>query len=137
CKIHSTWISEMLLNLVLNAGDATSNAGEILVKVYRSGDFAIIEVHDNGRGIQPKDRERIFEPFFTTKREGSGLGLMTVKACVDRHNGFLQIGTSHLGGALFSIWLPAKARKVDVIPEEPQIWGALGDNVESFAAVGS
>lgn len=99
-------ISEMVLNLVLNAGDATHGRGRIVVKAEKRGNAACIEVHDNGPGIPQSERKRIFDAFFTTKKSGSGLGLLTVKACAELHKGSLQVGDSPLGGACFSVWLP-------------------------------
>lgn len=102
-------VSEMVLNLVLNAGDATGGRGKIVVKAERRGNAACIEVHDDGPGIPQAERERIFDAFFTTKKSGSGLGLLTVKACAELHDGHLQVGDSPLGGACFTVWLPVSA----------------------------
>lgn len=108
-NINPLLISEMVLNLVLNAGDATDGQGKIVVKAEKRGDAVCIEVHDDGPGIPPAERKRIFDVFFTTKKSGSGLGLLTVKACAELHKGSLQVGDSPLGGACFSVWLPLDA----------------------------
>ncbi|GAB4270493.1 MAG TPA: hypothetical protein DIU37_04205 [Opitutae bacterium] len=102
-------VSEMVLNLVLNAGDATQGSGRVIVKAERRGEYACLEVHDNGPGIPQEERERIFDAFFTTKEGGSGLGLLTVKACAELHGGQLQVSNSPIGGACFTIWIPLDA----------------------------
>lgn len=99
-------IHQLLMNLVLNAAEATEGKGHILILVGREGPTLVIEVHDNGPGISPLLRENIFEAFFTTKKFGTGLGLMSVKSCVDVHGGAVEIGDSHLGGASFVVRLP-------------------------------
>lgn len=107
--INPSLINEMLLNLILNAADATENRGRIIVYAYRVEDTAHIEVHDNGPGIPKEKQEKIFDPFYTTKKEGSGLGLLTVKACAELHQGLLRVDRSPLlGGALFAITFPIK-----------------------------
>ncbi len=109
CLANPTLISEMLLNLVLNAADATHNRGRVLIYVYKTEDTAHIEVHDNGPGIPQEDVQRIFEPFYTTKQNGTGLGLLTVKACAELHKGQLLADRSPtLGGALFAITFPVQ-----------------------------
>ena len=98
-------IHQMLLNLVINAAEATDQSGTITVKLTGTGSDAVIEVHDNGPGVPENQRETIMEPFFTTKDGGSGLGLLSVKVCADAHHGNIQIERSHLGGACFRIRL--------------------------------
>lgn len=96
-----------LLNLLLNAADATEGRGRIEVLVRRSGSKqAVIEVSDNGCGITDEVRAQLFTPFFTTKPDGTGLGLLSVKAAVQSHAGQIEAGTSPLGGACFRITLP-------------------------------
>lgn len=100
-------INDMILNLILNAADATGGSGKIIVYVYQIQSDIAIEVHDNGPGIPSDQRENIFETFFTTKTTGTGLGLLTVKTCVELHFGSIRVDTSPLiGGAVFIIKLP-------------------------------
>ena len=101
----SILIHQLLLNLIINAADATNCSGTIVVKLMDSDYEAVIEVHDNGPGIPESQRETIMEPFFTTKEDGSGLGLLSVKVCVVAHQGSVRIIESHLGGACFEIRL--------------------------------
>ncbi len=100
-------------NLVRNAVHALDDAareapGRILLRARRVGDEASLEVHDDGPGIEPNDREAIFGPYFTTKVEGTGLGLAIVKKLVLEHGGSIACTSSELGGAAFVIRLPLR-----------------------------
>ncbi|MBW6519852.1 MAG: PAS domain S-box protein [Desulfoarculaceae bacterium] len=66
----------------------------------------ILRVGDNGTGIEEQYREKIFEPFFTRRVDGTGLGLAIVKQIVMAHHGTIAVGSSDLGGALFTVHLP-------------------------------
>jgi two-component system, NtrC family, sensor histidine kinase PilS len=66
----------------------------------------IIDISDNGPGINPNLHERIFEPFFTQRADGTGLGLAIVKQTIQEHQGTIAIGRSKSGGARFTIHLP-------------------------------
>jgi signal transduction histidine kinase len=98
-------IHQMILNLVINAADSTGQRGSILVRLLKQDQGCVIEVHDNGTGIPQADRSRIMEPFVTTKEDGSGLGLLSVKACAEAYQGRVDISESKLGGACFAIQL--------------------------------
>lgn len=107
--IDAMMLKRCLDNLVLNASQALRKrpgAQLIVVRSMRSGDRAVLQVHDNGPGVPARDRARIFDPYFTTKTEGTGLGLPIVKKVVLEHGGEIVCGESELGGALFSIELP-------------------------------
>jgi signal transduction histidine kinase len=96
----------MIINLMLNAADATESKGKIEIRLSMQSNQICIEVHDNGPGISKENREGLFRPYHTTKPDGTGLGLTTVKTCAEIHGGSVQIDSSHLGGALFRIVLP-------------------------------
>ncbi len=98
-------IHQMVLNLLINAADATEQKGKIFVKILEQEQDCVIEVHDNGTGIPQTDRARIMEPFVTTKKDGSGLGLLSVKACAEAYKGSVRISDSQLGGVCFIIRL--------------------------------
>lgn len=99
-------IHNMLLNLILNAAEATDGHGRLLVRVHDHDGNAFIEVHDDGAGVNASERETIFEPFYTTKSGGSGLGLLSVQFAADVHHGNVEIGRSPFGGACFSVRIP-------------------------------
>ncbi|MES2856436.1 MAG: HAMP domain-containing sensor histidine kinase, partial [Bdellovibrionota bacterium] len=92
--------------LIMNAAEATGGTGTIRVTVGSQFGVVRLSVEDDGPGIAPSLRETIFEVFFTTKRTGTGLGLLSVKTCVELHRGQIDVGDSQLGGACFTIALP-------------------------------
>jgi two-component system, NtrC family, sensor histidine kinase HydH len=100
-------LRQVLMNLALNALEATPAGGRVRVSAHLDRDMVIISVEDSGPGIAAATRERIFEPFFTTKAGGSGLGLPMVHAIVTQHGGTIAVDTSVLGGARFELRLPA------------------------------
>lgn len=118
-------LEQILINLLLNALDATQSAGvvePVILRVYRQeaggGEEAIIEVADRGVGIPPEIRSRIFEPFFTTKGErGMGLGLAIVQAIVERYQGRIEVLDREDGrGTLFRVHLPYLSQLPDFSP---------------------
>jgi PAS domain S-box-containing protein len=107
-------LGQVLLNLLINAKQATGSKpeGRIRVETRARDDIAEVRVHDNGPGVSPGDRESIFDPFFTTKDpdEGTGLGLAIAFDIAKDHDGSLEVGSSDLGGACFTLRLQAALR---------------------------
>ena len=106
--IDATLISQSLLNLVLNAADATPTGGTIAVTfgapTSDSGarQFHLV-VRDSGPGIPPAILDKVFNPFFTTKDNGTGLGLAIVHRIVEAHEGTISVTNPPEGGARFEI----------------------------------
>jgi signal transduction histidine kinase len=105
-------LQQALLNVIVNAEQAvaeSSDHGMVRVSARLDGASIRITVEDTGPGIDPQTIDRIFEPFFTTKEsgKGTGLGLAITAGIVQEHGGRVSAGTSSLGGALFTIELPA------------------------------
>jgi len=110
------WVFE---NLVRNAADAIDHAdGKIHLEIHQMRGSAIIDVIDNGRGIDPKIRKDIFRPGFSTKQRGWGLGLSLAKRIVeDYHGGRIFIKSSSPAGTTFRIRLPlAKPAAGESVP---------------------
>ena len=101
-------MKQVLLNLIINAIQATPGAGEVLVSACLRHDRLLIEVKDEGSGISGADRDRIFDPFFTTKENGTGLGLSLVHQVVEQHGGILTAEANTGGGMTFSVSLPLR-----------------------------
>jgi len=108
-------LRQVLVNLALNALDATPERGTVRVACFgeppdpaREDDPGRvgIAIEDSGPGVAPGVRDRIFEPFFTTKAKGSGLGLSIVHAIVAQHGGTISIEDGEAGGARFVLLLP-------------------------------
>ena len=104
--VNPITMQRCLLNLILNAADATGGRGKIEVRLSTSGGQAVLEVHDNGPGVPEEERRRIFGAFYTTKPMGTGLGLLSVRSCADEHRGRVEVLRSPLGGACFRLTLP-------------------------------
>jgi PAS domain S-box-containing protein len=107
-------LGQVLLNLLINAKQATGSQpeGRIHVETRVCDDIAEVRVHDNGPGVSPVDRENVFDPFFTTKDpdEGTGLGLAIAFDIAKDHDGSVEVGSSDLGGACFTLRLQAALR---------------------------
>jgi signal transduction histidine kinase len=103
-------IQQVLLNLIINAMDATSETPpgkrEVSVMTIRSGSHVEIRVGDTGAGIAVGDLKNVFNPFFTTKPQGMGMGLAIVRTIVEAHGGAISAENQPLGGALFTVRLP-------------------------------
>jgi two-component system NtrC family sensor kinase len=102
-------IMQVLLNLLMNAADATGPRGKVSLTAERRGKSVQIVVEDNGPGIDPSLRERLFEPFATTKEigKGTGLGLAVCRGLVESALGSIQVDESYRKGARFVVELPA------------------------------
>jgi len=109
---HSNQITQVLLNLVVNAAQAIPTRGAIDLGIAERDGKAVITVRDNGRGIAPEHLEKMFTPFFTTKSsgEGTGLGLYVSRGIVEAHGGTIRAENAEGGGARFTIELPLAAQ---------------------------
>ncbi len=111
----SSQMQQVVLNLVLNAAEATQprGHGRILVSTRRSADGKAVElaVEDNGEGIPPENLRKIFDPFFTTKPEGKGvgLGLAVVYGIVQGHGGEVDAASAPGEGTRFTVSLPLES----------------------------
>ena len=104
--INATLFEQALLNLILNAAQAAGEGGTIEVRISQEEDLAIVEVHDSGPGVPDEMRSRIFDPCFTTRVQGTGIGLLAVKAFAASHGGDIEVANSPWGGALFRLRFP-------------------------------
>lgn len=115
-------MDQMLMNLMVNAGQAMSGGGTLTLKtenlcaggghtaplVADAGRYVKISIGDTGAGMDEKTRKRIFEPFFTTKTmgRGAGLGLAMVYGIVRGHQGMIDVKSTPAKGTTFDIYLP-------------------------------
>jgi signal transduction histidine kinase/CheY-like chemotaxis protein len=115
-------LQQILVNLVCNARQAMTESGKGTVIRVRTkvlpGDYALLQVSDDGPGVPDRVADRIFDPFFTTKPggAGAGLGLSIVSEIVREHSGQIHLERLPAGGARFSIEfrsVPAVATKLE------------------------
>jgi len=114
-------INQVLLNLCVNARDAMSAGGKVLLKtsVVKEGGLEVygaleaqpyvsIEITDTGTGMDEYVQSKMFEPFFTTKEigKGTGLGLAVVYGIVKSHNGFIEVTSQPMRGTTFRLYFP-------------------------------
>jgi signal transduction histidine kinase/CheY-like chemotaxis protein len=136
-------LEQILVNLVINARDAISGHGEILVETRNiaitraeqdrfegvaEGNYVLLTVSDTGRGMSEVVRTRLFEPFFTTKGtgEGTGLGLATVYGAVHQNGGEIRVESELGQGSAFHIFLPM----IDALPAALELGSSGPLNVD-------
>ena len=106
-------LTQVLLNLYLNAIQAIGQHGVISVTASESGAGVKISVTDSGKGIAADQLDAIFTPYFTTKAEGTGLGLAVVHNIVEQHGGTIQVASQEGKGSTFTLWLPVNITRKD------------------------
>jgi signal transduction histidine kinase len=101
-------LQHLLVNLLLNACDASQRGDRVEVKAHAAEGRMLLEVADQGKGIPEALAERVLEPFFTTKPQGqgSGLGLAIAREIVRMHRGDIQIERLQPRGTRIRIALP-------------------------------
>ncbi len=131
-------LRQVLLNLINNARDALSGrGGEITVRASsqqiareahpadilspQAGSYVVIEVEDDGPGMDEETRRHVFEPFFTTKQRGHGLGLAAVLGIVRAHGGGIRVISAPGTGAKFQILWPSVVSAAMRAPTAPPI----------------
>lgn len=106
--IDSSQVRQVFMNLIINAGHAMPQGGELEIATYRSpdGGYVCAALKDNGDGIAAENLARIFDPFFTTKPEGTGLGLSISYGIVENHGGRIEVKSRVGEGTTFVVMLP-------------------------------
>ncbi|MCB9120697.1 MAG: PAS domain-containing protein [Caldilineaceae bacterium] len=160
-KMDPSQVDQILVNLVVNARDAIDGAGRIIVEManlsvderYHSqwpemapGDYVMLAVSDNGRGMDAQTLSHIFEPFYTTKQhgKGTGLGLATVYGIVQQNQGVIHVYSEPQVGTTFKIYLPHSAEvgddealpPVDTLPSGEGITVLLAEDEDVVRAMG-
>ncbi|MFT7186308.1 MAG: PAS domain S-box-containing protein [Pseudohongiellaceae bacterium] len=111
-------ISQVLMNIVINAGQSIEKKGVITITTRHMDAMVCIKISDTGGGIPKENLSRMFEPFFTTKPvgKGTGLGLSVSYGIIKSHHGRIEVDSQEGKGSDFYIWLPEK--KVEKEPVE-------------------
>ena len=138
-------IEQVLINLVVNARDAMSGSGSLVVRTSNTtiergfptfmgeippGSYVTLSVRDFGAGIDPETLKKIFDPFFTTKEsgKGTGLGLATVYSIVQQSSGYITVESTLRKGTTFCLYFPLQTRpseiEVEAEPADANLSGA-------------
>ncbi len=105
--MDSEQMQKVLMNLILNAGEASPDGGEIRVTTNQEGDTVVLAVSDKGSGMSREFMERsLFHPFKTTKKRGLGIGLYHSKMIVEAHHGRIEVLSEEGRGSTFRVVLP-------------------------------
>ncbi|MBI4444770.1 MAG: HAMP domain-containing protein [Acidobacteria bacterium] len=101
-------ISQVFLNLISNSCQAIAGSGDIWIRTYYHDSSAVVELEDNGSGIDPEYLNKVFEPFFTTKPvgKGTGLGLSISYGIIQQHRGTIELQSQKGKGTIFRVQLP-------------------------------
>ncbi|UCE35310.1 MAG: PAS domain S-box protein [Deltaproteobacteria bacterium] len=126
-KADQGQIEQVLLNVLVNAGDAMPGGGDLFLETMnvtdkdmgrkpykvRPGTYVLLKVKDTGTGMDKKTLQHIFEPFFTTKGlgAGTGLGLASAYGIIKAHQGYIDVESEKGHGTTFEIYLPASESK--------------------------
>ena len=134
-KMDPSQLDQILVNLCINARDAIDGVGQIVVetdnvtidKSYympdedcQPGDYVMLAVSDNGKGMDQETMRQIFEPFFSTKKKGNkgtGLGLATVYGIVRQNGGFINVYSEPGAGTTFKVYLPKEEKNVERVTQ--------------------
>jgi two-component system NtrC family sensor kinase len=100
-------LKQAILNLVLNALQATRAGGRVVVRTAGDERCLLVAVADDGEGMSAEIRRKALTPFFTTREEGTGLGLPLVRRIVEQHGGSIELSDSPGGGTTVSLTFPA------------------------------
>ncbi len=113
-ECHASMLSQVFLNILVNAGQAIEGQGRITVRTRPEGDGVHISIADTGRGIKPEDRPKIFAGGFTTKPVGVGTGLglsLSKKIVEETHGGSIDFESEVGVGTTFHIRIPVEQKK--------------------------
>jgi len=116
-RIIRDQVVQVILNLILNAMDATEEGGTIEISTALNGGWILVQVADDGHGIEMLDQRRIFQPYFTTKSTGTGLGLFVCRNLLEKTGeGRIELSESSPGRTIFTVSLTCDAvrRHADV-----------------------
>ena len=120
-----TRLTQVMINLAVNARDSMPDGGEIVIRTAMSKyrpksqildeekDYVCISITDSGCGIKMRDLDKIFDPFFTTKSvgKGTGLGLSVVYGIMQSHRGYIEVESEEDEGTTFYLYLPPAEKR--------------------------
>jgi len=106
--VVSDQITQVFLNIVINAVEAMPSGGDLRLETMLSedGEWVLVYFHDTGPGMSAEQIANLFEPFYTTKPDGTGLGLAVSYGIIERHGGTIEISSQPGEGVTFVVKLP-------------------------------
>lgn len=107
CRVDADMLKQVILNLFINAQQAMSAGGELMIRTDRRQKDVVIEISDTGSGIEADKLEHIFDAYYSSRPRGSGLGLPTAKKIIEAHNGSIAVNSEPGKGTSFVMRLPA------------------------------
>jgi signal transduction histidine kinase len=110
CKIDPDMLKQVILNLFINAQQAMSSGGELMIRTEKQQKDALIQISDTGSGIPPERLPHIFDAYYSSRPQGSGLGLPTAKKIIDAHKGSISVNSEQGKGTSFQIRLPLQSQ---------------------------
>lgn len=110
CRIDADMLKQVMLNLFINAQQAMTGEGELMIRTDRQKNDAVIQISDTGHGISPDKLPHIFDAYYSSRPRGSGLGLPTAKKIVEAHKGTITVASEPGKGTSFTIKLPLQAQ---------------------------
>jgi signal transduction histidine kinase len=106
CKVDAGMLKQVILNLFINAQQAMSKSGELMIRTDRQKKDAVIQISDTGCGIAPDRLPHLFDAYHSSRPQGTGLGLATAKKIICAHNGTIAVASELGRGTSFTIKLP-------------------------------
>lgn len=114
-EVDKDRLTQVLLNIFINAIQAMPSGGTLTVNVKTMENRLQFEISDTGRGISAEDQANIFNPYFTTKKRGTGLGLAIAFKIIESHDGTITIESLKNKGTTFVISIPLEQNKEELI----------------------
>jgi signal transduction histidine kinase len=124
-------LRQALLNIVLNAVQASPRGSTVSIAVARDRDTVRITVEDDGVGMTPEVLERIRKPYFTTKEGGTGLGLAVARGLVEQHGGYLEFKSAPGKGTTATITVPMEPKPCAMLPNPVRALKAEATDLDS------
>lgn len=113
-RVDREQMTQVFLNVVLNAVQASPAGGTVRIRQDASADAVTVHVTDEGPGIPREHRGQIFEPFFTTRQQGTGLGLALSQRIVLAHGGTIEVASSSSAGTTVRVQLRSAHRPASI-----------------------
>ena len=104
-EIDPEKLQQVLLNFLQNSAQAIEKTGFVRMALRQENGDAVLEIQDNGVGMDEETQNQLFKPFFTKKEQGSGLGMAIAKKIIDLHHGEIKLRSELQVGTLFEIRL--------------------------------